>query len=497
MKKKFWAALSLGVIGFTLLSCADFNKPELMRKDGGYNIVTIGEYNDFYHPIVVNNYEQITLKLSEAIAKGYTDIYFKFAISNLRNKKVERLFYISEIDGHVDNLVIYIYDENHEELDVEVNDPIENGWIVRFNMAYGPITVASHHTQRTIKNTTYKRINGNMILRSLSYEKRDDDFENFPLKLDHVGTMSVRNSEELWWACENHYWPVFENPSSRAAAIFELAKDICRTYISDEMNDFQKALTIYDYITSNISYDYDCLDDSVSWRKTVAYFLEGPFAYSNGVCDSFSKMFCLLGGLEGLDVIRSFGYKFEGGGIASGHAWNYVSLDNRESWYLCCPTWGRYEKKITDSREPSPVFLTAYDAAFTSSTYFHDVGGIDFTEMIWDDYNKNTIHLDIGERDIFIHNDITYNYKPESLEQLEMMVDIILSQGVNNEFYLSLENSATIDWFNILSSPKGPREHTIKKQFKQYLQTKGYESYYFFGGNKNAYNMGCFTILIS
>ena len=182
-------------------------------------------------------------------------------------------------------------------------------------------------------------VSGNSVVRDVLSEKtkRDDDYEGFFINsLDK--TFDVYNSEELWWAVEQGYRPVFPMENSKAELLYERAKTILREIITDEMTDTGKVIAIYEYLIHLVNYDYDTYygsETAEEGKRNTAYYLEGVFESGKAVCDGKSKAFVLLCGIEGIESLRDFGDAKEG---AVGHAWNYVRLG--EVWFLVDTTKG-------------------------------------------------------------------------------------------------------------------------------------------------------------
>ncbi len=81
---------------------------------------------------------------------------------------------------------------------------------------------------------------------------------------------------------------------------------------------YETALALYDWVTSHMYYD-----DSLSY-----YGADGALLRGYGVCDSYSKGYCLLLKAAGIPYFRI---------SSSNHAWNVVQLDGQ--WYQADPTW--------------------------------------------------------------------------------------------------------------------------------------------------------------
>ena len=98
----------------------------------------------------------------------------------------------------------------------------------------------------------------------------------------------------------------------------------------DGKSEYQKAQAIYDYICSNVTYDYTNLNDSSYKLKFTAY---AALINKTAVCQGYSVLFYRLALEEGLDarVIT---------GSSMCHAWNIVCPDSYEgNYYYLDSTW--------------------------------------------------------------------------------------------------------------------------------------------------------------
>lgn len=177
-------------------------------------------------------------------------------------------------------------------------------------------------------------------------KRRGDDFVAFPIDLSARESIDVYNSEELWWAIEHGYKPTFPIENSSAERIYNNARAVLKEIISDDMDDFEKSLAIYEYLVREVDYDYDSYYDSVTIvpQENTCYYLEGVFDYGKAVCDGKSKAFVLLCGIEEISAVRDFGF---GVNADTGHAWNYVKVDG--VWYTVDTTNGDVAKGLADS----------------------------------------------------------------------------------------------------------------------------------------------------
>ena len=154
--------------------------------------------------------------------------------------------------------------------------------------------------------------------------------------------MYVESTEELYWAVENKVTPRFKDNTSRGYVVYNKAKEVINEIISDDMTDYEKALSLFDWICINSVYDYSTYTSHVSTQP--CYYLEGVFITGYAVCDGYSKAYSLMCNMLGIDCIRITG-EAVAGGEKGGHAWNKISLDvdpennNGKECYLVDITW--------------------------------------------------------------------------------------------------------------------------------------------------------------
>jgi len=102
-------------------------------------------------------------------------------------------------------------------------------------------------------------------------------------------------------------------------------------------SDYVKVKTIYDYLTTNIRYDYANLEDDSYMLKYSAY---AGLVHDTCVCQGYANLFYRLALELDVDARLVAGY---GGGP---HSWNIVNL-NGEYYYLDATwdegTWGYYD----------------------------------------------------------------------------------------------------------------------------------------------------------
>lgn len=169
----------------------------------------------------------------------------------------------------------------------------------------------------------------------------DESVETGVFQIDYADPYIVYNSEQLLYAVENGYKPVFMNDSdpivqaeiNNARTIYEKARNTLLQIIPRDTHDLQKATIIHDWIIDHNSYDFNLLelsndDPPGSLIKYKGFYLDGVFTDGYAVCDGISKAFSLLARIEGMEAIRASGVVISN---SENHAWNKVKIDNK--WY--------------------------------------------------------------------------------------------------------------------------------------------------------------------
>ena len=198
----------------------------------------------------------------------------------------------------------------------------------------------------------------------IDYQKESSDHQ-IPLEKSNLKEIEVETSQQLYYVVENKYKPILKK-NSIAEKIYSTAKDILNSIIDDTMNEYQKAKQIYNYICSEISYDYITSGESTyNLNENQAYFLEVVFLNQNAVCDGKSKAYSLLCNMENIDNVRvtAINDKYQG------HAYNYIKIFDK--WYLSCTTFGSHRMELKENEYyivPSlNMFLTNYQTPYASN----------------------------------------------------------------------------------------------------------------------------------
>lgn len=296
--------------------------------------------------------------------------------------------------------------------------------------------------------------------------------EGEKLPINALPPFAVKTSNQLYWAAINGYKPVPE-PNSAAASIYAIATHVLMTINSSGMNDAQKLLSIYDWLSTNVGYDNELLDQSLSGgsydSNADSFFLEGVFkAIFNAsqevtqvlpgaaVCDGLAKAFALLASMEGINNYRIVGTTNETQVV--GHAWNYVMVAGR--WYAMDSTWSSEPIQINgvthELLSHKYAFMTKPEAAVNRQAYGR-YPELENSRVAEKEYHAYMIDVSPDNTyDLYIQSDeeLEYfltNYLTSKIGQRnDVWCDIYLSDAYLNELYqreLAAGGTMTFDVF--------------------------------------------------
>jgi hypothetical protein len=99
-----------------------------------------------------------------------------------------------------------------------------------------------------------------------------------------------------------------------------------------------KAKLIYNWVGSNISYDYDKADRVLSNDFNIKSGAISAFQTRKGICFDYACLFTAMARANGLKVRIMTGEGFNGVSWVS-HAWNEVYIPEEDKWYKVDPTF--------------------------------------------------------------------------------------------------------------------------------------------------------------
>ncbi len=295
-----------------------------------------------------------------------------------------------------------------------------------------------------------------VFVHSFDYEndlsERGDSFVDFPLKKENRGRVAVTNTQQLFYALENRYYPLCEEGST-SFLVFEEIQNVLRRIIDNGMDEREKCRQIYAYLTSEILYDSKASATS-SYENTrmMAYYLEGVFLHKKAVCDGKAKAFVALCAMEGIKAKRVTDFDDD----LSGHSYNYVRID--DTWYLCCTTYGatRMEREETNYVLPSyDMFLTTKETPYSwgyDSTMFPEIGD-SISTVPYDYCRENGLTFDTIEELLLFLNEME---KEKDLDNIKF--EFLLEKDDIQDLFPALEENFPERDYDIFSE-RGVQEN--------------------------------------
>lgn len=294
-----------------------------------YFIVDLDELRNFYYYAFIYRLESVDFMVLNAFYSAYSDTYF------------------DTMTGKCDDYILgFSYSETYgfsampslNKLSSKTEDKVMR-LTCGFSDKQASLTSGlSDKSLEQIEVTPYYE----SIIESSKYRKRDISTHSFESDT-WLLSAKVESSEELFWAVANGVSPRFNSTTSRAYQIYNKAKEALCEIIYDGMTDYEKVLSIFDYIMNKSTYDWKTYSTGLSLSgqnpmSKACYYLEGFFLNPNRVvvCDSMSKTFTLLCSMEGINAVRVVGDAGVGED-KGGHAWNKVFVDGK--WYVVDLTW--------------------------------------------------------------------------------------------------------------------------------------------------------------
>ena len=340
-----------------------------------FYIENIQELKNVVYYTFINRMEEYTIKISQSlkdhIGSGIYQGYYivdnmHYAIAECYNQFYETMSYIADNTGG------------------KFTSQLSNSTEFKIKVSYGGVkecdtTIRPSETAINAQSVSdaYYEIKDFESLK----EKYGDNYDNF-VSDKHFLSTTVQTSEQLYWAVENKVTPVFNSKSSRAYTIYAKAKAVLREIISEDMTDYEKALSIFDWICINTNYDYTSYTTANGYSASIAnyptkipcFYLEGVFMTGNAVCDGFSKAYSLMCNMLGIDAIRIVGNAKTGSSMG-GHAWNKVLIDmdledeKSAEYYLVDITWTEIMSQYGEELTHTYFGLSDRDTASTHFTY--------------------------------------------------------------------------------------------------------------------------------
>ena len=253
----------------------------------------------------------------------------------------------------------------YAEPEYETDESVQNiASIIRENMIQRESIITVYYkSEQEYDNTKLKS------WVELAMAETEDSHAGDYLRWTYAGykaSISYSSSQGMWYytyTINMTYYTTAEQEAELDAALTSLLAELG---VKDAgMADYDKVKKIYDYICSNVTYDYDNLDDDTYKLKYTAY---AALIHKTAVCQGYAALVYRMMEDAGVDTRLVSG---TGGGGA--HGWNIVKLGSR--YYYLDSTWDagnktyRYFLKGTSDfsgHTPESAFLSSYALADTA-----------------------------------------------------------------------------------------------------------------------------------
>lgn len=325
-----------------------------------------GNFHDYY---AKSSQEFISILYYSFIAKNET-VDVRFSPEGLTDVMGSETYLT---DSTIQNYINAITETCYYNFDYKKYSMYKYRFTFDFKNVYEPIeTNSNSYTSGSVKHTTYQ---SNLL--KPNYENfvfsgdREETYNDFASDKQIILVM-CETSEELYWAVESGATPVFVANTCTAYKIYNNAKAVLRDIIKSGMGEYDKVLSLYDYIAYNSVYDfgayYNSSSSSTNSTKYTCFYLESLLNNNTtkvAVCDGYSKTFSLLCNMENIDCYRVTGMANTTSGFGA-HAWNKVKVNG--SWYVADITWTEYTR--TSGTTITGSNLTQSDYEILGHSYF-------------------------------------------------------------------------------------------------------------------------------
>lgn len=251
-------------------------------------------------------------------------------------------------------------------------DCVNLSWAVRASLKNGILTLDFTFEKAPYIMATETTAGGNRqtIMKPYVVERHYDDssFVDETLPIEDNPRRSVETSEQMLYAVEHGYKPIFPGEFNPAYEVYWSARRALAEIIKPGMTKVDQAHAIYDYLTRTVVYDSELLDifnntpsdNSGDLKKYRGFYLEGALVDEKSVCDGIAKAYSLMCNMMEITAIRVSGNilkDMDGDDVAetpgTAHAWNKIRIDKQ--WYVVDATSGSPIMTIDGTRHQTPA----------------------------------------------------------------------------------------------------------------------------------------------
>lgn len=236
--------------------------------------------------------------------------------------------------------------------------------------AYGKVAYSEDITQQDLMD----------LCRSLLYQAMEHT--GVPYEGDYLysvydgGRYGVSyHNDSQWYYVTFRYYPNYSTTVEQEAEV-DAAVEALLPQLRGE-TDYATFCNLYDWLTSNVSYDYDNLEDTTYKLKYTAY---AALIDRTAVCQGYACALYRLALELGIECRMESGTAFNG--VATGgHAWNLVKLDG--AWYCADATW---DTSCVDVGIPYDYFLRGSENFYIDHFPDENVETVSPTDYVYHEY---------------------------------------------------------------------------------------------------------------
>lgn len=208
-----------------------------------------------------------------------------------------------------------------------------------------------------------------------------DDYQHYRVGGFTGGISPKINKEDDYWTGTMRYVIIYYTTPEQEAELDQKTEETLTGLKLEEKTDYEKFVSIYQYVCSHVTYDYTHLSDTSYKLQYTAYA-----ALMNGtaVCQGYASLFCKLMTKAGFHCRI-----IPGIGNGQSHAWNIVEYN--DVWYNMDTTWDSF---FTDNISQYAYFMENQKdfSGHELISPFRNVDSIRFAAYPYDSAEFNTTY---------------------------------------------------------------------------------------------------------
>lgn len=151
-------------------------------------------------------------------------------------------------------------------------------------------------------------------------------------------------------------------PSAYVDSNNKIVTQLCNSLMKPNMTDEEKLDNIYEWVTNNISYDYDAYLSDQDELLPASLIIQKR----KGACRDYSFTIAALARAAGLEAKVVYGHARNGNSKPEYHAWNEIKVNDQ--WVAVDSTWDAgYVKNGKFTFSPQKKYFNIIPSAFSQS----------------------------------------------------------------------------------------------------------------------------------